>query len=169
VAANAAELPPEEVYFPLEDGHIFQYSVQGQDGRAGMLVTKVARKDASATLTSGARVVQLTVRSDGIYNESGHYLLKLPLKVGSAWSGQSGVVTVVLDGQTVETAAGKFVQCIVTREVTQGTVELRSVESTFCPNVGLVRLEVKALGKELTEVEVATLQYFGPPVDIDAL
>ena len=69
----------------------------------------------------------------------------------------------------METGAGKFVQCIVTREVTQGTVEVRSVETTFCPNVGLVRLEVQALGETLTEVEVATLQYFGPPVDIDAL
>ncbi len=169
VKGAAVELPPEEVYFPLNDGHIFQYTVQGQDGRAGLLVTKVSRDDASATLTSGERVVRLTVRSDGIYNESGHYVLKLPLVKGAEWSGQSGVVSVVRDGQTVETGAGKFVQCIVTREVTQGTVEVRSVETTFCPNVGLVRLEVQALGETLTEVEVATLQYFGPPVDIDAL
>lgn len=169
VKGPADELPREEVYFPLHDGHIFQYTVQGQDGRPGFLITKVARTDAAATLTTGDRVTHLTVRGDGIYNDSGYYLLKLPLRMGAQWSGQRGVVAVVRDGQTVETGAGKFVECVVTREVTQGTVEIRTVEMTFCPNVGLVRLEVKALGEELTDVEVATLQYYGPPIDVNAL
>jgi hypothetical protein len=169
VEGAAEELPQEEVYFPLRDGHIYQYTVQGQDGRPGFLITKVARTDEAATLTTGERVTRLTVRGDGIYNDSGYYLLKLPLKVGAEWSGQRGVVSVVRVGQSVETGAGKFVECVVTREVTQGTVEIRTVETTFCPNVGLVRLEVTALGEELTEVELATLQYYGPPIDVNAL
>jgi hypothetical protein len=169
VEGPAEELPQEEVYFPLYDGHIFQYTVQGQDGRPGFLITKVARDEASATLTSGDRVTHLTVRGDGIYNDSGYYLLKLPLKVGAEWSGQRGIIAVVRAGQSVKTGAGEFVDCIVTREVTQGTVEIRTVETTFCPNVGLVRLEVQALGEELTEVELATLQYYGPPIDVNTL
>lgn len=169
VDGAAEELPREEVYFPLHDGHIFQYTVRGQDGRDGFLITKVARRDETATLTTGERVTHLTVRGDGIYNDSGYYLLKLPLHVGAEWSGSRGVVSVVRVGQDVETGAGKFVECVVTREVTQGTVEIRTAEMTFCPNVGLVRLEVKALGDELTQVELATLQYYGPPIDVNAL
>jgi len=134
-----------------------------------MLITKVARTDASASLTSGGRVTRLTVRGDGIYNDSGFYFLKLPLKLGAEWSGQSGVVSVVRVGQTVETGAGNFVDCVVTRETTQGTVEIRQVETTFCPNVGLVRLEVQALGAAPSAVELATLEYFGPPIDVSAL
>lgn len=169
VEGPAEELPQEEVYFPLHDGHIFQYTVRGQDGRDGFLITKVARSDETATLTTGERVTRLTVRGDGIYNDSGYYLLKLPLKVGAEWSGPRGVVSVVRVGQAVETGAGKFTGCVVTREVTQGTVEIRTAETTFCPNVGLVRLEVKALGAALTQVELATLQYYGPPIDVNAL
>lgn len=169
VHGQAEELPVEEVYFPLHDGHIFHYIVKGQDGRSGFLITKVARHDETATLTSGDLVQHLTIRSDGVYNEAGHYVVKLPMKVGAEWSGQSGVVSVVRVGQAVETGAGKFVDCAVTREVTQGTVEIRTVETTFCPNVGLVRLEVQALGEELTAVELATLQYYGPPIDVNAL
>lgn len=169
VAGLARELPPAELYFPLHDGHIFHYTVRGQDGRAGMLITKIARTDASAMLTSGGRVTRLTVRGDGIYNDSGFYFLKLPLQLGAEWSGQRGVVSVVRVGETVETGAGNFIDCIVTRETTQGTVELRQVEATFCPNVGLVRLEVQALGTVSSAVELATLEYYGPPVDVSAL
>lgn len=169
VHGQAEELPIQEVYFPLHDGHIFHYIVRGQDGRSGFLINKVARHDETATLTSGDLVQHLTIRSNGVYNEAGHYVVKLPMKVGAEWSGQSGVVRVVRAGQKVETGAGKFVECVVTREETQGTVEIRTVETTFCPNVGLVRLEVQALGEQVTAVELATLQYYGPPIDVNAL
>lgn len=169
VKGPAEELPIQEVYFPLHDGHIFHYIVRGQDGRSGFLINKVARQDETATLTSGDLVQHLTIRSDGVYNEAGHYVVKLPMKLDAEWSGQSGVVRVVRVGQKVETGAGKFVECVVTREETQGTVEIRTVETTFCPNVGLVRLEVQALGEQVTAVELATLQYYGPPIDVNAL
>lgn len=169
LAGPAEELPAAEVYFPLRDGHIYQYSVVGQDGRSGLLINKISRNDDSASLTSGELVQQLTVRGDGIYNESGYYVVKLPMVVGAEWSGRSGLVKVVAVGQRVETGAGKFVDCVLTREVTQGTVEVRSVETTFCPNVGLVRLQARAEGSAAVSVEEATLQYFGPPIDVNAL
>jgi hypothetical protein len=169
VKGPAEELPMEEVFFPLRDGHIYQYDVVGQDGRTAFLITKVSRQDQTATLASGDSVQHLTIRTDGVYNESGYYIVKSPMAQGLEWSGQSGVVRVVEVGQLVETGAGRFTDCIVTREVTQGTVELRTVETTFCPYVGLVKLNVRAAADQVTQVEEATLQYYGPPIDIDAM
>lgn len=169
VAQTSRELPVEERYFPLRDGEIYQYDVVGQDGRVAFLITKVGRDGTSATLTSGHRVQHLTVRSDGVYNEAGFYIVKTPLRVGSGWAGQSGVVRVVSEAQNIQTEAGQFTDCIVTKEVTQGTVELRTVETTFCANVGLVRLVVNAESDQVRQIEQATLRYYGPPIDIDAL
>jgi hypothetical protein len=169
VAQTPRELPSEERYFPLRDGELYQYDVVGQDGRVAFLITKVGRDGSSATLTSGHRVQHLTVRSDGVYNEAGFYIVKTPLRVGTEWAGQSGVVRVVSEAQSIQTEAGNFTDCIVTKEVTQGTVELRTVESTFCANVGLVRLVVHAESDQVRQIEQATLRYYGPPIDIDAL
>lgn len=169
VKGPAEELPRAEVYFPLHDGYIYQYTVVGQDGRPAFLITKVGRDDDTATLTSGDRVQHLTIRNDGVYNEAGYYVVLAPMSKGLEWNGQSGLVRVIEVGKRVETGAGKFTDCAVTSESTQGTVEIRTVEMTFCPNVGLVELNVRAESDRVTAVERATLEYFGPPIDVDAL
>ena len=164
-----AELPPEERYFPLIDGHIYQYASRGQDGREGFMVLNVARDHNRATLTAGSTVQRLQIRPDGIYNESGYYVLKLPLDVGAQWVGQSGTVEVVRKNETLDTDAGRFTQCLVTREAIQGTVEVRTTESTYCPGVGLVRLNVESKRAAAVEQETVTLQYHGAPIDVHKL
>lgn len=164
-----AELPPSERYFPLIDGHIYQYSSRGHDGREGFIVLTVSREQNKAAITTGSTTQRLLIRPDGIYNESGYYLLKLPLKLGAQWLGQSGTVEVVRDAHAVTTDAGTFSNCIVTRETIQGTVEVRTSESTFCPGVGLVQLDVEAKGPHSATSESVTLNYYGEPFDMSAL
>ena len=167
--APGAELPEAERYFPLIDGHIYHYSSRGHDGREGFMVSTVKRDGNTATLTTGSTVQRLTIRPDGIYNEVGYYLLKLPIRLGAQWIGQSGTVEIVRHNQSVITEAGTFSNCIVTRETIQGTVELRTADTTFCPGVGLVRLDVEAKGAASSSSESVTLKYYGAPIDVSAL
>jgi hypothetical protein len=169
--AASADTPenPIERYFPLRDGTIYQYATRSAAGTTGVLVVEVARADDRATLKSGLRTQRLEILPLAIRNEEGFYQLKMPLSVGNSWQGQVGEVHITRTDVAIQVEAGSYTQCVETEERTQATVQLRTTHAVYCPNVGLVSLEVEAKSAVAVDRESAKLRYFGPKIDINAL
>ncbi len=158
---------PAERWFPLVQGHIYQYATrQGDDPNEGLLVV-TARRGAA---TSGALQLPNKTRSfqygaDGVRllgAGSQPYVLKMPLAVGTRWRGEhGGEVSITAVGASVQVPAGPFQDCITTREARGGDVPL-TVTTTFCPEVGIVLLDAASGGQS----ERAALRSYGPPVNL---
>jgi hypothetical protein len=87
-------------------------------------------------------------------------VLQDPLEVGRTFAGGFGEVRINEVGTTVTVPAGTFDRCVVTREA---NLELpKTAISTYCADVGLVRLTVEAGGERL-ETE---LMSYAPRVDL---
>ena len=172
-AATTPQQPPPlsaaEAYFPLQHDTVYQYGTQNRNGVPGVLVMQVQRDGNAATLTTAGKVQQLEIRPEGIYNQEGFYLLRLPLEPGHSWRGKHGPVEITEANARVQVEAGHFADCLSTIETAGSGAERRTVTTTFCPNVGIVRLLVEAQTEAGVERERAELRYFGPKIDVDAL
>lgn len=166
---NASEPGPNTLssrLFPLEDRHIYQYVTESDDGQ-GLLMTRVRRLDArnGELLTSGGAKAFEYANDGVILKRPGMqpvYVLKEPITVGQEWRGENGgTVQVVAVDAKVTVPAGPFEGCVKTLEERGGDRPMR-VATTFCPNTGIVLLEV-ASG---AAAERAALKSYGPPVDL---
>jgi hypothetical protein len=132
-------------------------------------VLNISRIEDQATLTSGNSIQHLIIEGESIRNEAGYTQLKLPLRKGQTWPGPSGPVRVTDAHIGIQVEAGSYTDCVQTEEQTQATVEIRTTRSVYCPNVGLVSLEVVADSGGVLTRETAKLRYFGPKIDINDL
>ena len=155
-----------ERWFPLVDGHIYQYTTHDNEGAEGLLVTRASRSGATtgALLTgNGQKAFQYV--ADGVQLLAAHgnfYVLKQPIAVGTSWRGQhGGQVEITAVSTSVQVPAGNFSGCAVTKESRGGDVPL-SVTTTYCPDVGIVLLEAQSGGRS----ERAALRSYGPPVNL---
>jgi hypothetical protein len=165
------------LYYPLEKGFQWSFMLRGpQQGPMdpGLLaVTKCVEFDGTvALLMTGSELSELRVASDGLVRVSSNaYLLKLPLSLGQTWKGAGGAaVEVTKVDEKVKVDAGEFEGCVVTTETFRGD-EARVVTTTYCPDVGPVRLEIHQTAVapgEIPVVAIATLRSFGPAVDLGA-
>jgi hypothetical protein len=152
-----------ELYFPLEEGKIYNYVTREGD-ETGMLVAKVHRPDA---IRGELRLSNATKRfaygPEGVSYEGGAFILKTPLDVGSSWRGEHGGTTTVASvDASVEVPAGHYSSCV--RTVEQGGRPANSrYETTYCPGVGMVLLVVQANGAEAR----AELKSYGMPMKIE--
>lgn len=160
---------PAEVYFPLQHDTVYQYATQNRSGVPGLLVMQVQRDAQAATLTTAGKVQQVEIRADGIYNQEGFYLLRLPFEPGNRWRGKHGSIEITQVDSTVKVEAGHFEHCLTTTETGGAEHQRHTVVTTFCPNVGIVSLLVEAQTASGIDRERAELRYFGPRVDVDAL
>jgi hypothetical protein len=97
---------------------------------------------------------------DGVAYVGGAFVLKRPFEVGASWQGEhEGTVRVTSLDVSVAVPAGKYASCMETVEDGARTPGVKYV-STFCPGVGLVRLEV-ARGPNVARAE---LKSYGFPV-----
>lgn len=173
-SSGGAPPPPEPVaatsgwaierFFPLIDGHVYQYVTMNDAGERGLIVARVRRASAAEgelILPSGTKRFAYT--SQGvILKESGKFVLGGSLAVGASWPGEhGGLARVVAVPVTVEVPAGSFSGCVQTLEERLGDRPVRYV-STFCPDVGLVALEASGGAS----YEMAELRSYGPPVQI---
>jgi hypothetical protein len=167
-ASQPQRTVPAERFFPLKDDTIYAFDTQNEEtGEKGLLVMSVTRPRAErADLTVGGRIQRLELRPDGIAIVTGGYILKTPLKAGVTWKGQFGQVTLTAVDAMAEVPAGHFVGCVQTVEEAVSRTASKKVTSTFCPDVGLVSLDVEAVGDEGLAHERAVLRSFGKPVDL---
>jgi hypothetical protein len=153
-------------FFPLLNGHIYQYVTETDSGE-GMMITRVTRADGQSGDLQGPRGTK-TFRyvDDGVVlatdSTAAVYVLKTPFAVGTKWRGQAGsTVEIVEVGANVTVPAGTYAGCIKTLEQRGGDRPMR-VATTYCPETGIVQLEA-ASGMVS---ERAVLKSYGPPLDL---
>lgn len=162
----AAEQTEVARLFPLEHGHVYRYRIAADGGDARTQVVRVVRSAPGRAelrpMSARPRAFEVVPEGVKIQGLSGGWVLKAPLEVGATWPGEHGgrttVKTLALD---VAVPAGRYSGCVVTVEARGGDRPME-LESTYCPDVGLVRLEAKAG----VERELAELESYGPPVDL---
>ncbi len=160
VATPPASGSPVERYFPLEEGKIYNY-VTNEGGDTGMLVTRVHRADPThGELRMSNASKRFVYLPDGVAYEGGAYILKAPLEVGASWPGEHGGSTrIVSKDAAPKLTANAYSGCIQTVEE-GGRPQGARYTTTYCPDVGMVLLEVSAQGAEAR----AELKSYGFPV-----
>lgn len=161
-SANTSDL---QLLWPLEDGTVFSYrTIAENTGEAGLLVMSVARPSPGRVeLTVAGRRRRLELSGDAIRLASGGTALKSPLKVGKEWRGAAGPVRVTGDAAAVTVPAGTFEGCLITEESSSSGSQ--TTTTTYCPGVGIVKLEVEAQTEQGYARELAELEAWGPGVD----
>jgi hypothetical protein len=162
-SAQSTQISPADRYFPLEDGRIYAYETR-EGAETGMLVAKVRRPDAAhGELRLSNATKRFVYERDGVRYDTGIYVLKTPIEIGTSWPGEHGGTTVIesIDARAV-VPAGSYDGCV--RTVERGGRPPGGVyANTYCPTVGMVLLEVNAMGTEAR----AALKSYGFPVKID--
>jgi hypothetical protein len=133
-------------------------------GEASMLnVLHVARKEpgkGSLRASNSERI--FLIQADTIKRVGGGTVLKMPVALGTAFTGDHGGATTIEEVDvTIEVPAGRYTGCIRTLEK-PSAVYTATTKTTFCPNVGIVRLEVQGADR----TEAMELQSYGDPVKI---
>lgn len=150
-----------ETFFPLEDGKVYAYL--GKGDATMLVVLRVARKEPSkgALRSSNAERV-FTIQKDSIARVGGGTVLKMPIAIGTAFAGDhGGAATIEETNVSLDVPAGHYTGCIRTVEKPSVTYT-GTTSTTFCPGVGIVKLEVQA-GEQTERME---LQSYGDPVKI---
>jgi hypothetical protein len=176
-AGNTAAVPDESVaaapsgssvehLLPLEHDTVFTYKAWvPQSAHPERLILQVDRRAKDrADLRSGSNIKRIEFLPDGARLLTGGYLLKAPLVLGAEWGGPAGLVRITAVDQVVQVAAGQFAGCLETME-TGARGSARSIVTTYCPRVGIVKFSVDDGEHE----ERFELESFGPRVDINKL
>jgi hypothetical protein len=156
-----------ERFLPLVHDTVFSYDVwlPGQ-GAPELLILEVERRSRErANLKTGSVIRRVVFEPDGVRLLSGGYLLKAPLTLGAHWAGPAGDVHVSAVDQLIQLPAGSFSGCVETTEVAGAGPLLRTIVTSYCPDVGIVRFSVESA----EEQQRFELKSFGPRVDIDKL
>lgn len=154
-----------EHFFPLTDGTIYTYQTETDRG-PDMFMVRVRRVGSdSALLLTGSNVRSLTIKPDSIHRAGGGFVLQAPLSKGTSWQGDRGTVRVVDDNHQVTVPAGSFKGCVLTVEEIGGDARGR-ITTSFCPEVGIVRMVVEEWHGADQASQTIELRSFGPPTDL---
>ena len=152
-----------ERFFPLEEGRIYHY-VTKNGADSGMLVAKVHRTDAAhgeLRLSNGTQ--RYIISPDGVSRDNGVFVLKAPIEVGTSWAGEHGGKTKITSIDAAATVpAGSYSSCVKTVEE-GGRPPGAKYETTYCPGIGMVLLEITAEGQEVR----AELKSYGFPQKVE--
>ncbi|MEM9696654.1 MAG: hypothetical protein AAGA56_29200 [Myxococcota bacterium] len=155
-----------ENLFPIRAGYQWVYATSGDEGENGRLLVRAERTVATeGVLVTGGRRKTFHFEGEGIREGSSlgaAFVLRPPLEVGRTWRGtHGGTVEVTGVRVTARVPAGLYDGCISTVERRGGDVRLQ-VNTVYCPDVGIVSLEVFGGGR----MERAELVSYGPPIDL---
>jgi hypothetical protein len=156
-----------ERFLPLRDGDVLSYLVWlSSSEQPEQVIFQVERLSPNrASLRAGDSARFLALGPDGIRQLDGGYLLAPPLTLGAEWAGAAGRVRITATDQSLEVPAGHFEGCLITTEADTRARLPRSIVTTYCPDVGIARIQVDDAENE----QRFELKSFGPAVDIGAL
>lgn len=161
-AVSASSGLPIERYFPIVHDHLWTYDSQSDDGAQSSFIVRARRmraEEGELQTPGGAKRFAYMPEGIGLIDR-GTFVLKMPLAVGTTWRGEHGGISrIETVGAVVNVAAGRFADCIVTVE-TRGGDAPATYSTTFCPDVGIVVLDVEGGMQH----ERAELRSYGPPV-----
>jgi hypothetical protein len=165
---SAALASSVQRYMPLKDDVVYAYRTVAEDtGEQGVLMLHVKRTQADLVeLNVGGKVQRLEILKNAIRNLDGGFLLKAPLTLGATWPGTGGQVRVTAVDKAMRVPAGSFVGCVETIEERTLPRGSKRITTDFCPDVGIVQLQVQAQVGSQYAVERAVLRSFGPRIDL---
>jgi len=142
-ANDVDRLAPANLY-PLAQGNIWTYDIDTETGLPSLGIMRVVAVEGSHFVVQqdGAdRALRYELRPDGIYREDFDvYLLQAPIAVGAEWpapSGRTARVTSITDA--IDTSEGRLEGCVRVDE--EGGEAERFISTTFCPGVGIARMQ----------------------------
>jgi hypothetical protein len=150
---------------PLQNDTVFSYTAWlAESPVPEQLILQVERRSPGrASLRSGNSIKRVEFVADGVRLVTGGYLLKAPLASGANWAGPAGRIHITGMDQTIDVSAGQFVGCLETTETGGQGHTARSIVTTYCPDVGIVKFSVDAGDRQ----ERFELKSYGPRVDIN--
>jgi hypothetical protein len=155
----------------LPPGEDVVYAYKTEDlvgGTAGVMSLRLKHPVGDAVeLVTPQRSETLRYQENGIFRErTGTLLLKTPPEQGARWPSGPGVsARIARVGLRVAVAAGTFEGCIEVLEERSVPVP-STITTTFCPDVGIVRIETAA--EEPPIHERVELRSFGRAIDLSA-
>jgi hypothetical protein len=155
-----------ELFFPLHDGHLYTYQLTGGTEAPEMFMVRVKRLGPSiAQLITGTSVKVLTITPEAVRREGYGTVLQAPLQPGASWQGDKGLVRVAQTDATLEVPAGRFTGCVKTVEEVGGDAR-GTIETHFCPEVGIARIQVQQWQGDAQASQTVELRSFGAPMDL---
>lgn len=148
---------------PLEDQMVSNFHMTTDLGDDGILVLEIYRpRPEIAELKIAGRTQRLVVDERRISHAAGGILLETPLEKGHKFTGSFGDVTITTTNELVTVPAGTYSGCLTTVE--ESTSPPKRSTSTYCPGIGLVRMEVESFGEGAGLVRTE-LTYHGPRIE----
>src|SRR5580692_1351730 len=146
---DVASGTPVERFFPLVDGMVYNYATMNEVGEEGMLIARVFRADpkhGELRFPKGTKQFEFAAEGIVLAGSEGGYVLKTPIAVGTSWRGEHGGQSRILKiDAAVDPPAGHYDGCVQTLEERGGDRPMKWA-TTFCPDVGVVLLEVATGG-----------------------
>ncbi len=166
--AAAREL---HAYYPLAVGNAWEYELDFRGQKVKKRIRIEAEKAGIFTDSEGARW-QMDGR--GLRDTGKRYVLRSPLALGTSWKAVASEVSVeefeVVDvGARLETAAGRFDDCVTVRAsnaVSEGVVQ--HAYMTYAPGVGLVQVRVEMVLNGTAPVPQSVIRLTGYDVAVSA-
>lgn len=157
-----------ERYFPAKDGYVYNYiTVDLLSGEQGIMTQRYERSEAELLAIHGAgKARYYEINTSGVAFAGGGHLLRWPLKQDLSWKGSTGLVTVLSMDSEVSVPAGLFKRCILTEEITDTPQQHSKILSHFCPDVGLVEIEIEGESEEQNTHVKAQLKAFHPAIEL---
>jgi len=156
-------------FLPLRAGTVLAYESEDENtGQRGVVMLRISRpRPDRVELNDGGQVQRLDTGPDSVSHATGGYLLKAPFVVGATFPGRFGEVAITRTDVSVRVPAGSFAGCLETEETAPGGQG--KATTVFCPDVGIVSLDVESVADgEYGRVRLV-LRSHGPAVDIDDL
>lgn len=142
-ASDVDRLAPANLY-PLAQGNIWTYDIDTETGLPSLGIMRVVSAQGSSFVVQqdGAdRPLRYELRPDGIYRtDFDVYLLRAPIAVGAQWPAPSGRTARVTSlSEAIDTSEGRLEGCVRVDE--EGGEAQRFISTTFCPGVGIARMQ----------------------------
>jgi hypothetical protein len=152
-------------FLPFEDNTVASFQSKTDLGEETLIVMEFARphpEQGEIWIAGHRQSFHLSPKA--VERAAGGFLLHAPLEVGSEFQGPFGHVVVLGVGEKVTVPAGSFRSCVRTDETSERPP--KSVETTYCRGVGIVKITVSGDGgDELASVE-SVLTSYGPRMDL---
>jgi hypothetical protein len=163
-AGKSVQYSELETYFPLVDGKLYAYLGHTEGSPNTLVVFKVERKSKERGVLKGTAIERaFIVKEDSISRVGGGTVLQKPLREGTSFLGDHGGRTTITEmGVAFEGPSGRYSGCLRTEEEPTPMFPGRT-RTTFCPGIGVVRLEVIGAAKG----DLLELQSYGDPVRIE--
>ena len=168
-SSEAAPVGPVDRFLPFRAGTVLAYESEDENtGQRGVVMLRVARpRPDRVELDDGGQVQRLDVGPTGVSHATGGFLLKTPLVTGATFTGRFGEVKITKTDVAVRVPAGSFTGCLETVEAAPGGQG--QARTVFCPDVGIVSLEVESAAEGDYGSVRLLLRSYGAAVDIEEL